>query len=237
MSGAVRAVAFAVAVGAAFVASHFCSPASAGADAPALLELLRADGYRHARIVGKGALVVVDAERRGRPVLLALHDGGASTPPPLVLDGALAQHDPEQLSAQLAPLFGRAELVDIIVDLRSGGADLGWTSTHHYVVRVGLVGDELVCDFESDSRRNGAESSSGWSGRLRKLRDAPLAFELVQTFSRAEMGGTEHWNDPPPKKTHFVLDERGRCSATVEPPSAGVIGIGTIGVPKKRRPR
>jgi hypothetical protein len=200
----------------------------------ALLELVRADGYQHARVVANGALVIVDADRRGKRVLLALHDRAATTPPPLVLDRALPPRD-ARLQARLQPLFGRADLIDVIVDVGWGGNELTTDSTHHYVVRVGLLGDALVCDFESDSTRYGIESSISWSGRLRKVRDTPLSFDLVQTFSRAQMGGG-NFGDPPGKTTHVVLGDGAHCSATVET-AQHEFGIGSIGVPKKRRAR
>jgi hypothetical protein len=168
--------------------------------------------------------------------LLALHDGGATTPPPLVLDRALGPAAADDIEVTEAPLFGHTQLVDVTVTLggRSAGSPMGSTTTSHYLVRVGLAADELVCSFESDTRQYGAESSSGWDGRLRKLRDAPLTFDLVQTFARAQMGGGSGWMDPGPKKTRYVVPERGVCSAAVEV-APRLIGIGNLGQPKKRR--
>lgn len=192
-------------------------------DAAAPIARVKAAGYRHARVLAaRGERTLMEAQQHDQAVLLLVRDGGAA---PLVVASELAMHQPDKTRGRLSPFFGRADLLDVTVELRVDSGMGGSSTEAHYLVRLTGDVDRVACAFTRESSSGMEDVSTSTSGVVRKVKSAPLTFEVEHsTTSRGHPG--ELLGQRRPSVTRYVVPARGRCS--VEEDSSSLEELGGI---------
>lgn len=157
-------------------------------------------------IVGTGARQIVVEQRGDEVVLMAVRAGAT----PRVLE---RWHDEERtVRATVRPFFGRADLLDVLVDARWTRQQQAMHAQRHYLLRTSGAADELACKLEGDSAGGSESEEHDDTVTIRKISDAPFTFAVTTARAQRRRGRTDSSERPRKSEVRYVIGATGTCA-------------------------